>query len=87
VTIASLVEQLNVPQVDFVKMDIEGAEKEVLGAAGAWIGKVRCLKVEVHPEKASTPYTVAACTKDLEKHGMICSRDPRHPACVIARRP
>jgi FkbM family methyltransferase len=86
VTIASLIDQLEVPAVDFVKMDIEGAEKEVLRKAEPWIRRVRCLKVEVHPEKASTSYTPGMCIKDLEKHGMICSLDLRHHSCVIARR-
>ena len=86
VTVASLIEKLGVGTVDFVKMDIEGAEQEVLRDAGGWIGKVRCIKVEVHPEKATTLYPLGACIEDLERHGMECSVDPRHHACVVGRR-
>ena len=87
VTVASVLDALGVETVDFVKMDIEGAEKEVLGDAGAWIHRVRCLKVEVHPEKASTLYTLGMCLDDLENYGLRCRLDERHHACVIAYRP
>jgi FkbM family methyltransferase len=87
VTMESLIDELGAPVVDFVKVDIEGAEKEVLQNAAPWIQRVRCLKVEVHPEKASTIYTLKMCIEDLEKLGMSCTVDPQHHACVIARRP
>ncbi len=86
ITMEALIEKLGVPIVDFVKMDIEGAEREVLRNAGPWIDRVRCLKVEVHPHKASELYTVDDCLADLTGLGMRCSLDPEHPACVIARR-
>ncbi len=86
ITVDALIERLGAAEVDFVKMDIEGAEKEVLGHADAWIGRVRSIKVEVHPEKASTLYTLGMCIEDLERHGMACSVDARHHACVIGRR-
>jgi FkbM family methyltransferase len=69
------------PFIDFVKMDIEGAEAEVLARAGSWIGRVGCLKVEVHK-----PYTIEACMGDLRKLGIDCQPDWRHPACVVAQR-
>lgn len=65
--------------VDFVKMDIEGAEQELFRRPQAWIGRVRCLKVEVH-----APYSVAACIGDLERFGFRCERDTAHPAAVVA---
>lgn len=83
VTVESLIDELGVPIVDFIKMDIEGAEREVLGNAESWLHRVRCLKVEVHPEKASTLYTLGMCIEDLEKHGMSCTVDAHHHACVI----
>ncbi len=86
VTVDALIDKLGVPMVDFVKMDIEGAEREVIRNAGSWIGRVRCLKVEVHPDKASQWYSVDDCYSDLTRLGMRCTFDPAHPACVIARR-
>ena len=87
VSVESLIDELDVPVVDFMKVDIEGAEKEVLRNAEAWIHRVRCLKVEVHPRKASTLYTLGMCIEDLEKLGLRCCVDPRHHACVIAEKP
>lgn len=85
-TVDSLIERLGVDEIDYVKMDIEGAEKEVLRNGGSWLPRVRCIKVEVHPEKASTLYTMGMCVDDLERHGMSCEIDARHHACIIGRR-
>ncbi|MCP5111802.1 MAG: FkbM family methyltransferase [bacterium] len=85
-TVGELIDRLEVPRVDYVKMDIEGAEQEVLRDAGSWAERVRCLKVEVHPEKASTLYTLGMCVEDLERLGFTCTLDARHHACVVARR-
>jgi len=85
-TLGALIDQLGAATVDYVKMDIEGAESKVLANAGAWAARVRCLKVEVHPEKALPCYPVEACIADLERHGFRCSLEPRHAACVIATR-
>jgi FkbM family methyltransferase len=79
-TVSSLIDLLGVSWVDFVKMDVEGAEENLLANAEPWIGRVRCLKVEVHP-----PYTVEACLGDLRKLGLECRRDWRHIAWVVAR--
>ena len=86
VTVDSLIEELGVDEVDYVKMDIEGAEKEVLANAGSWLPRVRSIKVEVHPEKASTLYTLSNCMDDLERHGFRCSVGTHHHACVIGLR-
>lgn len=53
------------PHVDYMKMDIEGAEKEVLQADCAWAPRVRCINVEVHTEH----YAIADCVRDLERIG------------------
>ncbi len=86
VTVDQLIDELGVDEIDYVKMDIEGAEKEVLAKAGSWLPKVRCIKVEVHPEKASTLYTLGNCADDLDRHGMKSEADTRHHACIIGRR-
>jgi FkbM family methyltransferase len=77
---SQLLDMMNAPKVDYVKMDIEGAEAEVLEDAGLWLSRIRCLKVEIH-----SPYTVERCVETLERHGMCCTRDTLHPACIIAR--
>ena len=39
-------------EVDLLKCDIEGTEKELFAGCAPWIGRVRHLAVETHP-----PYT------------------------------
>ena len=47
----SIIKMLNVEKIDYLKMDIEGAEKIVLENSSNWINKVKSIKVEVHPPK------------------------------------
>jgi FkbM family methyltransferase len=66
--------------VDYVKMDIEGAERDVV-RHGGWLHKIGSIKVEVHP-----PYTLGECIADLKEHGFACEIDKRHGASVFASR-
>jgi FkbM family methyltransferase len=67
--------------VDYVKMDIEGAEREVLRNNTAWAARVRSIKVEVHP-----PYSVEECMADLSELGFRAQRGEGHPALVVGVR-
>jgi FkbM family methyltransferase len=51
-------------RIDYVKMDVEGSEAELLGAPGEWTRKVRDIKVEVHE-----PYSIDRCVADLRRAG------------------
>jgi FkbM family methyltransferase len=68
-------------RVDYVKMDIEGAESRVLREHTEWAAAVRAIKVEVHE-----PYTVADCVADLAALGFAATVDTRHHACVVGTR-
>ena len=48
VTIDSLLNDYNLGVIDILKMDIEGAEKEVLHNHSSWINNVRSIIVELH---------------------------------------
>ena len=48
VTINNLLTQLGWDQVDIIKVDIEGAEKELFSSNTEWIGRARYLIVETH---------------------------------------
>jgi FkbM family methyltransferase len=78
-TVEDLLGLLQWRAVDFVKMDIEGAEKEVLSPPAPWLEQVRVLKVEIHE-----PYSVEECAASLAQAGFRCARDTSHPACVLA---
>ncbi len=68
----------NPPVVDYIKMDIEGAEREVLNLNTDWLKKVRSLKIELHH------YTHEECIADLERAGFAAKADKHHNLCVIA---
>ncbi len=78
VSLASLVsEHARDGPVDFVKVDVEGGEQELLRDGSGWASRVRAIKVELHGS-----YTRDACQADLERLGFVPRVDPRHWACV-----
>ena len=48
ITIEKILEDYNMNEIDILKMDIEGAEKEVFESSAAWIKKVKSLIIELH---------------------------------------
>lgn len=65
---------------DFVKFDIEGAERGIFAQAG-WSRYVKHIKAELHWD-----YTADEAVKDLQKLGFVAVIDGSHPACVEAWR-
>jgi FkbM family methyltransferase len=47
-SISTLAERAGVPGFDLVKLDVEGAEREILVNAGAWIARSQVLIAELH---------------------------------------
>jgi FkbM family methyltransferase len=68
-------------QVDYVKMDVEGAEEQLL-RSDDWSECVRAIKVEVHE-----PYTVDDCRSDLHRLGSLVRLDDACSTSVIGVRP
>jgi FkbM family methyltransferase len=68
--------------VDYLKLDVEGAERELLTRNTGWAGRVRCINVEVHE-----PYTAAECTRDLQALGYTVTLrpGPRQPRVIGTR--
>jgi FkbM family methyltransferase len=80
-TLSSLLDKFG-DAVDLVKIDIEGAEREVFQSSDGWHTRIRQAIVEVHE-----PYTVDQCVKDLARLGFKCriaNRQQRE--CIIAER-
>jgi FkbM family methyltransferase len=76
-----ILDEHGIHQVDYLKMDIEGAESAILADPDAWIGRVRSMKIEIHP-----PATFDSLRGVLESNGFTCSRDSRHWDCLVAVR-
>jgi FkbM family methyltransferase len=47
-TVDKIMKSHNIEQIDILKVDVEGAEKEVFSDTSSWIGKVDSLIVELH---------------------------------------
>jgi FkbM family methyltransferase len=67
--------------VDYVKMDVEGAERELLSQNTGWAEHVWSIKVEVHGD-----YGVKDCAHDLEVLGFETKVDRRHSHAVVGIR-
>jgi FkbM family methyltransferase len=80
VSLAELAREHGGP-VDYVKVDVEGAERELLRDGTGWADAVRCLKIELHGD-----YSVPECEADLRRLGFEAWQDPDHWACVVAVR-
>ena len=69
-------------QIDFLKMDIEGAEARVLTEATGWARRVRAIYVEVHGD-----YSVADCAADLGRLGFAVEPSRRSSGVLGTRGP
>jgi FkbM family methyltransferase len=68
-------------RVDYVKMDVEGAERFLLADGDGWCDRVRCLQVEVH-----LPLDVPGCVRMLETLGFEVTADPAGIPSVVGFR-
>jgi FkbM family methyltransferase len=81
-TISTLFRECGLTRVDYLKMDIEGAEAAIFGDDLSWLHGVAMLQVEVHP-----PCTVDDIADRLVACGFACEVAMRaHPAIFAARR-
>lgn len=48
ITVDGVMERFDLPRIDYLRMDIEGAECEVFENASSWIDKVGVIAVELH---------------------------------------
>jgi FkbM family methyltransferase len=80
-SLMSLFNEYGLERVDFLKMDIEGAEEAVFRGNLDWLPRVKALKVELHP-----PMTYETCAGILSRHGYSCRPDAQHDHCLIAVR-
>lgn len=79
--IATILDRFGLDRVDYVKMDVEGAEAALLAEPLDWARRVRSLKVEVHP-----PVSLPLLRATLERHGFRCWVDAAHGDCLCAVR-
>lgn len=67
ITLSKIIEDHNIDHIDLLKVDIEGAEKEVFSQSEDWIGKVKTIVVELHDRfKPGCSDTVFNSTKEFK---------------------
>ena len=84
-TIDSIFEKYHLETVDYLKMDIEGAEMVVLQGVMKWAKCIRSMKVEIHPQ-FNPAFTIDICREILESNGFKCKVHEIHYRCLIAIR-
>lgn len=51
ITVNDVMKTYNIPYIDILKIDIEGAEKELLSENNGWINKCKIIILELHDRK------------------------------------
>jgi FkbM family methyltransferase len=81
ITMESLIKDFNIARIDYLKMDIEGAEAEIILAINpTWLDRVDSMKIELHDVEYDDFH------RALSARGFRCYPDSRHPSCIVAVR-
>jgi FkbM family methyltransferase len=78
-TVDSIFRKAGFSAIDLLKVDIEGAEHEILTDCESWINKVRLMVVELHP--VLTGFDVKKLKAKLEPLGFVVF-EKRLPFCA-----
>lgn len=67
ITVEALMSRFGIDYIDFFKVDIEGAEKEVFASSSMWIDKIGVIAIELHDRlKAGCSRSVYLATKNFD---------------------
>jgi hypothetical protein len=67
ITIDGLIADYNLTEIDILKIDIEGSEKEVFRTCVSWIAKVKAIIIELHERiKSGCNRAVYSATNDFD---------------------
>ena len=81
VSMETLMKNFEISQIDYLKMDIEGAEAElILRSNPAWLARVNAMKIELHDLEHDDFH------RALTARGFRCYPDKRQPWCIVAVR-
>ena len=83
ISMERLIEQFDIHRIDYLKVDIEGAEEELfLSSSPTWLTLVATLKVEIH-----RPQDIEKYLNVFAAAGFITYKDDHHWSTVVAFRP
>ena len=78
-SLPALFGEYNLSKIDFVKMDIEGAESIIFKEDCSWLNCVQSLNLEVHNGEPLSRYVSI-----LEKYGFKCELSKKHWSAILA---
>lgn len=85
ITVPTLLAKYGITHIDYVKMDIEGAELPVLKADPKWLDLVDTLRVEVHEQvDKHIEDSLQEVHAILTSHGFDCRKDTKHWSTLVA---
>lgn len=83
ITMNDILGKYGIQEIDHLKIDIEGAEQEILLDREAnWLEIVNTLRVEIHEKSKYKSYEDV-----LGKYGFICKKDEKGKCAINAERP
>jgi FkbM family methyltransferase len=81
ITMDTLINDFDISRIDYLKMDIEGGETElILSSNPTWLERVDAMKIELHRVEYRD------FERALTARGFHCYPDARHPSCIVAVR-
>jgi len=84
ITIAGIIAQYNISKIDYLKMDIEGAEKNIFKENDlSWLNYVDFINMEIHHENEMP---LEEYIRILKSNGFNAWKDTRHWSAVLAQR-
>jgi FkbM family methyltransferase len=82
--LASIIKNHNLNYIDYLKMDIEGAEKAILQSADlSWMDKVGAMNIEMHLERNND---LSEFITIIENRGFTVWKDSKHWSSIFAVR-
>ena len=83
ITINDIITEHGFSRIDYLKMDIEGAEKNLLKVGFPdWLQIVQQINIEIHDESF-----LEEASGILASYGFICHRDDQHACLLKAAKP
>lgn len=81
ITIESLMKENNISKIDFIKMDIEGAESKIFDLDIAWLNCTNSINLEVHNHEPLDKYI-----EIFKSKGFSCMISKQHWSSILAYR-
>lgn len=84
IDIPTLMKEYGLVEIDFLKMDIEGGEKDLFSHCEEWIRKIKCLAIEIHP----SVFSLSDLQKLMKDNGfnLIVNTKPEFNRIVFCQR-